>query len=142
LPLCLRPQVIVSMKPEQTNLSQIGLAMLGLFGSVSTLLCCALPALLVALGLGATVAGLTSNLPWLVLLSQHKEWLFAISLGLMLLSVIFIYRARNAPCPIDPTERMICQYGRKISIYSITISFILWIIGYAVAFHPSLFLNF
>lgn len=45
----------------------------------TALLCCALPALLVSLGLGAAVAGLTSELPWLVELSRHKEWVFAVS---------------------------------------------------------------
>lgn len=130
------------MKPEQTNLSQIGLAFIGLFGSMSTLLCCALPALLVGLGMGATVAGLTSSLPWLVTLSSHKEWLFLASLSLMILSAIFMYRARNAPCPIDPIQRKVCIYGRKISIWVLGVSFILWIIGYTVAFHPELVLAF
>ena len=39
---------------------------LSLFTSVGTLLCCALPSLLVLFGLGATVAFVLSEAPWLV----------------------------------------------------------------------------
>jgi len=52
------------------------LAVLSLFASGSTLVCCALPTVLVTLGLGAVVAGVVSSLPWLVWLSRHKEWVF------------------------------------------------------------------
>ena len=50
-----------------------------LFTSVGTLLCCALPSLLVLLGLGATVASFLSAAPWLVALSHHKRVVFAVS---------------------------------------------------------------
>ncbi|WP_448584870.1 hypothetical protein [Thermaurantiacus sp.] len=47
------------------------------FASASTLLCCALPALLVTLGSGAAVAGLVSAAPWLVALGRWKAWRLA-----------------------------------------------------------------
>ena len=50
---------------------------LSLFTSFGTLLCCALPSLLVLLGLGATVASFLSAVPWLVTVSRHKNWVFA-----------------------------------------------------------------
>ena len=43
-----------------------------LFASSSTLICCALPALLVALGAGAALSSLVSAVPQLVVLSEHK----------------------------------------------------------------------
>lgn len=43
-----------------------------LFLSTGTLLCCALPILLVSLSLGAAVAATIDTAPWLVTLSQHK----------------------------------------------------------------------
>src|SRR5437667_10613868 len=64
---------------------------LSLFSSLSTLFCCALPSLLVLLGLGATVASTLSALPWLVALSRHKRWVFAISGGLIALSFVQMY---------------------------------------------------
>lgn len=47
-----------------------------LVASIATLLCCALPSLLVLLGLGTTVAAAVSAAPWLVVLSRHKAWVF------------------------------------------------------------------
>src|ERR1700736_2365718 len=52
------------------------LSYLSLFASFGTWLCCALPSLLVLLGLGATVASFLSAVPWLVTLSHHKNWVF------------------------------------------------------------------
>lgn len=49
----------------------------------STLVCCALPALLVAVGMGAALSSLVSEFPQVVWLSEHKEGLFA-AVGLML----------------------------------------------------------
>lgn len=48
-----------------------------LFASTGTLLCCALPIILVSLGMGAVVASMASNLPFLIKLSMYKEWMFA-----------------------------------------------------------------
>ena len=42
---------------------------LSLFTSLGTLLCCALPSLFVAIGAGAVLAGLISNMPFLIVLS-------------------------------------------------------------------------
>lgn len=56
---------------------------LSLFTSFGTLLCCALPSLLVLLGLGATVASFLSAVPGLVALSHHKNWVFLVS-GLLI----------------------------------------------------------
>src|SRR5215813_13019058 len=77
---------------------------LSLFTSLSTLLCCALPSLLVLLGLGATVASTLSFLPFLVTLSHYKRWVFALSGVLIALSFVQTYavspRMKNA-CPPD-----------------------------------------
>ncbi len=48
----------------------------GLAAAIGTLICCALPSLLVLLGLGTTVAAVVSAVPWLVPLSQNKGWVF------------------------------------------------------------------
>src|SRR4051812_49538424 len=67
------------------------LSYLSLFTSVSTLLCCALPSLLVLLGLGATVASFLSAVPWLVTLSHHKQWVFCVSGFLIAVSFVHTY---------------------------------------------------
>ena len=55
------------------------LSYLSLFTSIGTLLCCALPSLLVLFGLGATVASVLSEAPWLVSMSHHKHWVFIVA---------------------------------------------------------------
>src|ERR1700758_3027504 len=82
------------------------LSYFSLFSSVGTLLCCALPSLLVLFGLGASVASMLSFLPWLVTLSRHKQWTFAVSGSLIVLGFVNIYL-------IAPRLRMkgVCEPG-------------------------------
>lgn len=86
-----------------------------LFASSGTLVCCALPALLVALGAGAALSSLVSAVPQLVWMSENKEALF-VGAGLMLLaSGALQWRSRHAPCPADPKTRNACLKTRKVS---------------------------
>lgn len=66
-----------------------------LFGSTSTLLCCALPAALAAVAGGAAVGTMISAFPWLILLSRHKAWLFLGSGLLILFNVILVFRPKG-----------------------------------------------
>ena len=59
-------------------------------GSLATLLCCALPSLLVLLGLGTTVAAVVSSAPWLVAVSRSKEWVFAAAALLIVSSRLYL----------------------------------------------------
>ena len=61
-----------------------------LAASVGTLICCALPSLLVLLGLGTTVAAAVSAAPWLVALSRNKAWVFAAAGILILGSRLYV----------------------------------------------------
>ncbi len=84
-----------------------------LFASTGTLVCCALPALLVTLGAGAALSSLVSVFPQIVWLSEHKEGLFLFA-GLMLLaSGAWQWRHRGAPCPTDPALRHACLRTRR-----------------------------
>jgi hypothetical protein len=49
-----------------------------LFTAFSTLTCCALPAMLITLGMGAAMAGFLSNHPELIRLSETKIWWFTV----------------------------------------------------------------
>jgi hypothetical protein len=107
---------------------------LSLFASTSTLLCCALPALLVTLGLGASLAGLVSAAPWLVALSAHKAWLFAGSGGMLLLAFAAHRRGRLRPCPADPGAARACARLRRFSAWVLGLSALLWGVGFFFAF--------
>lgn len=84
-----------------------------LFGSFGTLICCALPSLLVALGMGASLVSLLGTFPQLIWLSEQKAWLFGGSL--VMLTVTFFVRrwAANRPCPIEARES--CERTKKWS---------------------------
>jgi hypothetical protein len=82
---------------------------LSLFTSLSTLLCCALPALLVSLGMGAAMAGLVTAVPQLVWLSEHKNGLFLSGAFLLLAAGLLQWRAKRMSCPIDPGLNEACR---------------------------------
>ena len=52
---------------------------LTLFTSFGTLVCCALPALMVTLGMGTTLAGFIGMFPSITFISDYKESIFIIS---------------------------------------------------------------
>ena len=107
---------------------------LSLFTSFGTLICCALPALFVTLGMGAAVAGLVSAAPWLVWLSAHKQSVFAVAGCLLVLSAIMQWRARFAPCPADPAQARACRNLRIISISILIFSVVVYMVGFFFAF--------
>lgn len=116
------------------NLRSIILEALTVLSSFSTLLCCALPALLVSIGAGAAFASLVSTVPQLVWLSEHKGPLFAFA-GLMIgLSGVSAYRTRHAPCPTDPVEARSCMRLRRWSARTFYFSAAIYAIGFFFAF--------
>jgi hypothetical protein len=102
---------------------------LTLFSSFGTLICCALPALFVSLGMGAAVAATVSTIPQLIWLSEHKGIVFISAGGLILISGVLRHIAKMAPCPIDPALREACTKGRKASGVIFWISLFLYLIG-------------
>jgi mercuric ion transport protein len=128
----------MALKQSLENNRAIFLPFFSLFTSFSTLVCCALPALLVSLGLGATLVGLTSNFPALIWVSEHKIFVFVASFTMIFLSSLMQYRARNLPCPIDPELARACTVGRVWSIRIMIFSIIIWTIGAGFAFLPRL----
>jgi hypothetical protein len=109
-------------------------SVLSLFASSSTLVCCALPALLVALGAGAALSSLVSVFPQVVWLSEHKEGLFVLAGLAMMASGALQWRNRNAPCPIDPVLRHACVKTRKTSLRVYGFSVAVYLIGGWFAF--------
>lgn len=101
--------------------------------SVSTLVCCALPALFVALGAGATFVSLLGAFPQLIWLSEHKGVVF--SLAAMLLALNFLHR-RLTPqeCPTDPQLALQCTRARIISGVVFGLSAFFLLVGAFFAF--------
>ena len=105
-----------------------------LFASSSTLVCCAIPALLVAIGAGAALSSLVSIFPQVVWLSEHKEALFGFAGLMMIGSGALQWRNRSAPCPIDPALRDACLKTRKTASIVYAASVVLYLIGGWFAF--------
>ncbi|MBC7386167.1 MAG: hypothetical protein H7301_08425 [Cryobacterium sp.] len=105
-----------------------------LFSSASTLICCALPALFVALGMGAAFAGLVSAIPQLVWFSEHKGVVFPIAGLLIAANGILLYRNRNAPCPLDPRLAEACKGTRVWSARIFWVAIVAYLAGAFFAF--------
>ena len=108
-----------------------------LFTSLSTLLCCALPSLLVLFGLGASVASMLAFTPWLVTLSRHKVWTFSISGTLIGLSFVNMYyfvprlKGRDV-CDVD--DGLACRDASRVSKVLLWVSAGVYAVGFFVAF--------
>ena len=107
---------------------------LALFGSTSTLLCCALPALLISLGAGAVMAGLTSAIPGLMWLSAQKNVLFIAAGALLAVSSIVGWHQRPAPCPTDPEKAANCLQLRRFNARLLTTSWLAYGCGLFFAY--------
>ena len=80
--------------------AEVALGWATLFASTGTLVCCALPIILVTLGLGATVAALTNAVPLLIKISEYKTWVFAGAALLLVLSAwVGNWRGIRTPRP-------------------------------------------
>ena len=110
------------------NLSALNAAQkanfLSLFTSGSTLICCALPATLVAIGSAATLTALVSNFPQLIWISEHKGLVFGLAGTMLAVAGYLQWQARNAPCPVDPIMARVCTKTRKnaLSVYWLSLS--------------------
>jgi mercuric ion transport protein len=121
------------MTLDKTRLKESSVSVLTLFTSAGTLVCCALPILLVTLGMGAAVASLTSSAPWLVALSEHKIWVFGVSFVMLLLCAWFIYRPGRS-CPADPDLARTCARIDTVNQWIYWSSVTVWLVGFFAAF--------
>lgn len=116
------------------------LTWLSIFTSTSTLVCCALPALLVALGAGATLATVIGVVPQLVWVSEHKTGVFIVAGTMLAIAGWFQYRARFLPCPADPGLAAACGRQRKVSQIIYFASVAIYVVGGFFAFVAPYFL--
>jgi len=126
---------------NESRQSFLPLTFFSLFTSISTLVCCALPALLVSIGMGAAVAGLVSSVPQLIWLSEHKIWVFIFSGLLLIISGLALYKTKDLPCPVDPRRKAACLRGRKLSLAILILTSLCFSVGLFFAFLAPLVLT-
>lgn len=125
------------LAPERRARRAALLNYFSLFSSFSTLICCALPSVLVLLGMGTAVASLLSAAPWLVSFSRHKVWTFSIAGVLIAASFVMTYAIAprllegEACAADDPTT---CGEVSKVSRVILWGSAIIWSAGFFVAY--------
>jgi hypothetical protein len=110
------------------------LSFLSLFSSFGTLICCALPALLVSLGMGATLVSTLSAVPQLIWFSEHKTAVFLFA-GIMLVGTFLLRQySDEKSCPIDPDQARACRTSKKMSSVVFGASCLMYVIGAFFAF--------
>ena len=118
---------------NSSDLKQKSVTIFTLFTTTGTLVCCALPIILVTLGLGATVAAMTSAFPFLIVLSQHKIWVFAFSGIMLAISGWLMFRPGRA-CPTDKELGRACSTAHKWNKRIYWTSVVIWCIGFTAAY--------
>jgi len=111
-----------------------GLAALALLASSGTLVCCVLPAVMVALGAGAALAGLVTAVPQLVWLSEHKALVFGIAAALLVVAGVVLWRARRLPCPVEAEQARACMRLRRWSAVLYATALLAFALGATFAF--------
>jgi hypothetical protein len=109
-------------------------AFLTLFTSTGTLICCALPAMLVTIGAGAVMAGLIEAVPQITWFGRYKLEVFAIAGILLALAGAWQWRARSLPCPADPAQARACARARQVSWIVWGLSVVVYLTGAFFAF--------
>ena len=122
-----------TLKPDSKLPKRLFITWFSLLTSSSTFICCALPILFVTLGMGATVASLTSTFPQLIWLSEHKNWVFFLSAMMLCFSAWLTYRSGRA-CPTDPDLAALCNKNQRLNRRILLGSIAIWGVGFFMAF--------
>jgi hypothetical protein len=120
--------------PKSTLKRNAVLSGAALLTSSATLVCCVLPAVLVAVGAGAALAGLVTAVPQLIWLSEHKPLVFGVAGALLTLSGAALWYGRSLPCPTDPLAAHTCHRLRRTSAVLYGVALLSFAIGATFAF--------
>lgn len=93
----------------------------GLFSSLSTIFCCALPVVLVFFGLGSLFAAISAKFMFINWLVENNLYLFLASFLFLSISGYFIF-IKKQNCKTDKKLLQACQISKKINK-------IIWIIA-------------
>ncbi len=88
----------------------------------------------VAVAGGATLVSLTTAVPQLIWLSEHKAALFALAGFLLIAAGLLQWHGRHAPCPIEPAAARACQQARRTNRLIYIVSVVIFLIGFVTAF--------
>jgi uncharacterized iron-regulated membrane protein len=110
-------------------LPSVGASASALLTSSATLVCCVLPAVMVSLGAGATLA-----YPQLIWLSERKGMVFGLAGFMLIVSGVLLWNARRLSCPVDPAAARLCTRLRRISHVLFALATLGYLTGVIFAF--------
>ena len=113
---------------------------LSLITSSGTIICCALPVLLVSVGAGAALSSLLAVFPQLVIFSIYKIPIFIGAFIMLIIAGMLQYHSRGLACPADKKQAYACMQTRKVAIIIYFLSVGIFIIGLLFAFIIPLFI--
>lgn len=105
-----------------------------LFTSIGTLFCCAIPALFVLLGAGATFAALTDTVPGILLIGEYKETVFLVGGVCIALAWIGYTRASPEVCDVNVDGQNACSETQRWTRPMLIGSSVLYVIGTSFAY--------
>ena len=117
----------------ETGKNSLLFSSFALLASSVTFVCCALPIILVSLGLGSVMEAINVALPYLGIISQYKIWVFLFSGVLLLTSAWKLYSIRNL-CPTDPNLAASCQRVKAWSKWLLILAILLWVVSLIAAY--------
>ena len=109
-----------------------------LFASMPTLICCALPILLVSLGMGSVVAAIYTNSLVLQWFGGNSAITFIASGLILIIAAYFLFRPGRS-CPTDPELAQACANAHKWNRRCFALAVIAWSVGAIAAFVLPLF---
>jgi len=105
-----------------------------LFASVPTLLCCALPILLVSLGMGSVAAAIYGKyFPFLRWFGFHENLTFGFTAFILLIAGWTLYRSGRT-CPSEPALAALCNKAHNWNVTFYWGSVVIWCIGFVAAY--------
>ena len=125
------PRVCMCLSSIKYEMNNKAVNFFTLFLVSSTLICCALPALFVLIGAGATLASLVNALPLLPLLSQYKIYITLGALVSIIIAGYLNYRTSLLPCPADLELGKACMRARDRSRYLYFLSLVIFLFATA-----------
>lgn len=100
----------------------------------STLVCCALPALLVLLGAGSVLATALSWWPGLTVFSEQKTVVFGLAGAALVIAGLALWRSTRLPCPLNAQAAQRCRKRRRQAQALYALSCSLFALGSLAAF--------
>ena len=116
------------------------LPFLALFTSITTIFCCALPIILILLGMGVVFANLTASFPLINWFAGKSFYLFITSFILLLISgyVIFI---KVQICPANQKLATICKKSKLFNKIIWWLSLVILLISFIFKYILILFIT-